>query len=220
MGEPVQQRPDHRAPYERIRDAIVEGELQPGEPLVELALARRCGVSRTPVREALRRLEQDGLVRRGDRGMVVRDRSPEEILDLYEVRILLEAGAARTAAERHTAYDRIRLQQLARACEVIPVEDMEGMVATNRAFHRGIWDASHNETIQDLLDRLNLHLVRYPATTLSDDGRWERSLQQHRDLVTAITEREGDRAAALATEHFTEARDIRLRLWEQSLADG
>ena len=91
--------------YERLKNAIITGELGPGTHLVESSLARLCQVSRTPVREALTRLEQDGLVHQGARGLVVRERSPEEILDIYETRIVLEATAARLAAERHTALD-------------------------------------------------------------------------------------------------------------------
>jgi DNA-binding GntR family transcriptional regulator len=208
--------PVGRSPYERIRDAILDGELGPGEPLVELSIARWCGVSRTPVREALRRLEQDGLVRRGERGLVVRERSPEEILDIYDARIVLEASAARTAAQRHTAFDRIRLDKLLRACRSAPTDDISALVRSNREFHRGIWEASHNETLKDLLDRLNLHLLRYPATTLANPGRWQEALDQHADLIAAITARDEATAAEIAARHFTQARDIRLALWENA----
>src|SRR5882757_42838 len=92
-------------PYDRIKQAIMDGELLPSEQLVELALAEWCLVSRTPIREALTRLEQDGLVRRTDRGMTVRENSPEEILDLYDTRIVLESRAAFVAAERRTTMD-------------------------------------------------------------------------------------------------------------------
>jgi DNA-binding GntR family transcriptional regulator len=88
--------------YQQLREAIVTGVLSADAPLTELSLAAQYKVSRTPVREALRRLEQDGLVERGPRGMKVRGRSPEEILEIYEVRITLEGAAARAAAERRT----------------------------------------------------------------------------------------------------------------------
>ena len=81
-------------PYEILQQAILRGELAPGQPLVETTLAARYNVSRTPIREALTRLEQDRLVERTDRGLVVRRRSPEQILDIYETRIALEATAA------------------------------------------------------------------------------------------------------------------------------
>lgn len=203
--------------YEKIKDAILDGTLHPGAQLIEAFVAEWCGVSRTPVREALTRLEQDGLVERGERGLVVRDRSPEEILDIYETRIVLEATAARVAAERHTAFDRIRLERLLKATEGIDTTDGDSLVQRNRDFHRGVWQAGHNESLVDLLNRLNLHLVRYPATTLSYPGRWETALQEHRGIVDAILRRDGRAAAELAEQHFTEARDIRLQLWEQEL---
>ena len=101
------------SPYLRIRDAIIEGQFPPNTALVEQNLAEWCGVSRTPIREALRRLEQDGLVERSSRGLVVTNRTPEQILDTYEVRIVLEEAVARFAAQRHTQIDRIRLGAVA-----------------------------------------------------------------------------------------------------------
>jgi DNA-binding GntR family transcriptional regulator len=204
--------------YDKIKAAILDGTLEPGAPLVESSIAEWCGVSRTPVREALTRLEQDGLVTRSDRGLVVRERSPEEILDIYEVRIVLESAAARLAAERHTNFDLIRLERLVRVGEEIGADRPEAMAANNREFHRALWQAARNEALLDLLSRLNMHLVRYPMTTLSYPGRWKQALLQHRQLVDAIAGRDASKAAEVARVHFTEARDIRLRLWEQDLA--
>jgi DNA-binding GntR family transcriptional regulator len=206
------------SPYEKIKAAILDGTLAPGAPLVESSVAEWCGVSRTPVREALTRLEQDGLVIRGDRGLVVRERSPEEILDIYDVRIVLEETAARLAAERHTAFDLIRLERLLRTGEEIDQSDPEALAESNREFHRAVWQAGRNESLMDLLTRLNTHLVRYPITTLTYPGRWQQALAEHRQLVEAISKRDSVRAAEIARQHLTEARDIRLRLWEQDLA--
>src|ERR1700753_1917999 len=104
-------------PYERLLQEVIRGELAPGEVLTEMALAERLQVSRTPIREALTRLEQDGLIKRTGRGMVIRERSPEEILDIYEVRILLEADAARVAAERRSSLDVLGLKHIATELE-------------------------------------------------------------------------------------------------------
>lgn len=203
-----------QAPYEVIKEAILDGTLAPGSPLVESQVAAWCGVSRTPVREALTRLEQDGLISREERGLVVRERSPEEILDIYEVRIVLEMTAARVAAERHASFDRVRLERLLRECERVDAADGAALTRVNREFHTGVWQASHNESLVDLLTRLNLHLARYPATTLSYPGRWDQAVEQHRQLVSAILSRDADKAEQLARDHFVEARDIRLSLWE------
>ncbi|MGW0432146.1 GntR family transcriptional regulator [Micromonospora sp. NPDC003197] len=198
-------------PYDKIRDAIVSGELTGGTQLTESSLAAWCGVSRTPIREALLRLEQDGLVARTERGPVVRSRSPEEILDIYEVRIGLEATASRSAAHRRTDHD-LRAMRQALALAGPEASDPAELVRANVAFHRRVWRAAHNEAVVDLLQRLELQIARYPETTLSYPGRWDRACQQHAELIDAIEARDADRAAAIAHQHFTEARDIRLKL--------
>jgi len=205
--------------YERLREEIVEGLIDPGAPLVEATIAARFGISRTPVREALRRLEQDGLVERGDRGMEVRSRSPEEILEIYGVRVLLEGLAAKLAAASATPLDLANLHERHRQMAKLGMEpdDTKAMAVTNRRFHEALWTASHNRTLFDLLVRLNSHLSRYPATTLSHPGRWERVLAEHEELIEAIRTHELDRAEELAEAHMTAARDIRLHI---SVMDG
>lgn len=203
--------------YERLRAEIVSGTFEAGAPLLELALADRYGVSRTPVREALRRLEQDGLVERGDRGMRVRGRSPEEILEIYEARIPLEAAAAAAAADRRSELDLIRIRAAQDAMAAAPTDDPMAMAASNRAVHEAIWAAGHNGTIVDLLTRLNNHLTRYPATTLASPGRWDESLREHEEMIAAIGDRDRDRAADRAARHMTRARDIRLHIYREEL---
>jgi DNA-binding GntR family transcriptional regulator len=200
-------------PYEKIKQAILSGELGSGRPLVEQTLAEWCGVSRTPVREALRRLEQDGLIDRTIHGLAVRERSPEEILDLYDTRIVLESATARAAAARRTEHDLREMRWALQRAGEVEEGDREAMMRTNQQFHRALWHSSHNESLIDLLERLHLHLARYPGTTLGRDGRWLRSLEEHSELVDAIEERDGDKAHRIAQQHFLEARDIRLELF-------
>ncbi|MEV6861501.1 GntR family transcriptional regulator [Streptosporangium subroseum] len=201
------------SPYERLKQAILAGELAPGRQLVETPLAQWCQVSRTPVREALTRLEQDGLVLRTDRGLVVRERSPEEILDLYETRIVLEAAAARVAAARRSPIDVITMRRVADRLERLDTEDGIEMAAAKRDLHRALWRATHNESLIDLLTRIDLHLGRHPATTLSQPGRWHEANGEHRAIIDAIDAQDLDLAEKLATKHFTKARDLRLALW-------
>lgn len=201
------------SPYEMIKQAILSGELGAGQPLAEVALATWCGVSRTPVREALRRLEQDGLAARSAHGLTVRERSPEEIIDLYDTRVVLEAFAGQVAAQRRTDYDVRLLRSNLEHCAAVPDTDEAGMVEANQQFHQAIWRASHNESLTDLLQRLTLHLARYPGTTLSSPGRWDKALREHAELVGAIENRDGDAAHAIARGHFLAARDIRLDLF-------
>lgn len=198
-------------PYDVLKRAIVTGELSPGQPLVESALATWCGVSRTPIREALRRLEQDGLVERDDHGLAVRARSPEEIIDLYDTRISLEAMAGRVAAERRSDHDVRTLRWLIERGERVSSEDPREMVEANEQFHRVVWKSSRNESLIDLLERLSLHLGRFPQTTLTAPGRWEAGLAEHRTLVDAIEGRDAKAAESIARSHFQIARDIRLQ---------
>jgi DNA-binding GntR family transcriptional regulator len=211
--------PGRTAPYEMMKQAILRGELEPGQPLVETALAEWCQVSRTPIREALTRLEHDGLAERNDRGLIVRRRSPEEILDIYETRIVLEATVGRVAAERRTEHDVRTLRRLVERARDVTADD-DRKVEVNRQFHKAMWHASHNESLLDLLERLNLHLARYPATTLSYPGRWEEAKHEHSAIVDAVKARDEAKAYDLALAHFTRARDIRLRLWDDLPSDA
>jgi DNA-binding GntR family transcriptional regulator len=206
---------DKRSPYDLIKDGILEGRFGPGYALVETTLAQTYEVSRTPIREALTRLEQDGLVQRSDRGLIVRERSPEEILDIYETRIVLEATAARVAAARRNQIDLITLRRISDQELNAPVAEQD-MAEANRVFHRAVWKATHNESLRDILMRLDLHLLRFPSTTLSRPGRWEESVAEHRQMLDAIEAQDGTLAAEIATKHFTEARDLRLAIWAEA----
>lgn len=204
-------------PYEQLKEAIYLGDLQPGQHLVETSLAESFRVSRTPIREALTRLEQDGLVIRTANGLTVRQRSPGEVLDIYEVRVLLEGAAGRTAAERRTNNDILELRKAHRRYLAAGDKDERGRVAANRAFHQAVWNAAHQPALADLLHRIELQLGRFPITTLSYPGRWESSIEQHEALVAAIEARDGDKASEIASQHFSDARDIRLSLWENEI---
>ncbi|GGJ42931.1 GntR family transcriptional regulator [Streptomyces brasiliensis] len=204
------------SPYERLRSGIISGAFEPGTPLVESTLAAWFEVSRTPVREALTRLEQDGLVSRERNGLVVRQWTPDEILDVYETRIILESAVARNAAERRTSNDLLLLRGLLARWSTIDLNDKQAMLEANHAFHDAIWRASHNESLVDLLSRLALQLHRFPLTTLTAPGRWEQAGAEHEQLVDAIDRRDGDEAAEIATKHFQESMQIRLSLWETS----
>jgi len=205
--------------YEDLREEIVTGVYPPGEALRENTLADRFGTSRTPVREALRRLEQDGLVERGARGMQVRAPKPEEILEIYEVRIVLEAAAARAAAERRTEFDLLRLEQIHEAMLSAESKDPDQMVESNRRFHEHVWIASHNSTLVTMLHRLNAHLVQYRDTTLTHGDRWKVVLKDHEAMLSAIRGRDAESAADLAEKHMTGARNARLQMYAEAVDD-
>jgi DNA-binding GntR family transcriptional regulator len=205
-------RHDAQTIYEELRAEISAGVLRAGSPVREVALADRFGVSRTPVREALRRLQHDRLLVPGARGLQVREVDPQEVVQVYDMRILLEAEAAREAARAHTPADLVLLEGLiARDRSLVdPADQLRAQ--TNTEFHAALWQATHNRVLQDLLQRLTLHLVRTPHSTLSAPGRWEQALDEHEQLVHAVTSGDGVTAARIAAEHMGRAREIRLSL--------
>jgi DNA-binding GntR family transcriptional regulator len=121
------------------------------------------------------------------------------------------------AAERRNTHDLILLRRAMTRLEALSTEDVDVLVRANRQYHTAVWRASHNTSLIDLLERLDLHLVRYPANTLESPGRWERSNEQHRAIVDAIEARDADGAEKCAITHFTEARDIQLALFDETL---
>ncbi|WP_415853700.1 GntR family transcriptional regulator [Sinomonas sp. G460-2] len=205
--------------YRKIREAILSGRFPPEHLLGENALASEFNISRTPVREALHRLEIERLVERTARGMIVRATSPEEILDIYDVRITLEGAAAHHAALRATELDRIRLRSAQDAMAKADA-DVGRRQSTNRDFHAALWHASHSATLLDLLERLNTHLIRYSSTTLTDNERWEAALGEHEELLAAIEAQDPEKAQRLAIRHMKGARDVRLRMYAEGQGSG
>ncbi|MCP2283791.1 DNA-binding transcriptional regulator, GntR family [Promicromonospora umidemergens] len=203
--------------YDGLRADIQDGSLRPGEPMREMAIAERFGVSRTPVREALRRLEHDRMLASSSRGLVVREVDPDEVIQIYNVRILLEGETAAEAAESRTEADLLRLESLLDRDRSLEDPDDGARALTNIEFHEAIWTATHNPVLQDILRRLTVHLVRTPHSTLSVTGRWEEALDEHAALIDAVRRRDAGTARSLASAHMTRAREIRLDLLRRNV---
>jgi DNA-binding GntR family transcriptional regulator len=199
--------------YDQLRRALADEDLAPGDRISEGELGRRYSVSRTPIREALARLEQDGLIERRGAALYVRTRTADEIIDIYRVRVYLEGAIAFDAAHRRSETDLLRLAAAGEQCErLVARDDPHELQAANLAFHRALADASHNQTLQDLQDRLTAQVSKLPSTTLSYPGRWSESVREHRELVDAIRDQDGDRARTVGSQHMNAAAEIRLRL--------
>jgi DNA-binding GntR family transcriptional regulator len=204
--------------YDRIRRSIVEGSYPSGSRLVEEALSAELSLSRTPIREALRRLEVEGLVLyRRNRGAVVRETTPDEVADLYELRARLESYAAELAADRSTADDRTTLLAAAddfdRVVGVNPrrrsrtAEERWALHEANGRFHRAIVTAARHERLLQMLDRtVDVPLV-YQALERFDPAELERSALFHRMITSAVTTGQGARAGRLMAEHILLGRD-------------
>lgn len=202
--------------YEALRADILSGELPPDTPLREVALASRFSVSRTPVREALTRLEEAGLAYRAQRSLRVRGVDPSSIMQVYELRILLEEEACGQAALRRTMNDLLVLEALIERDRALIDAPDTVLIKNNLEFHEATWHATQNAVLIDVLGQLCTHLIHAPSSTLSYPGRWETALHQHAEILRAITDRDEQRARAVARQHFTDARNIRLETLRQA----
>ena len=209
---------DRDSIFSALRDQILRGELPAGTLLREVALGERFGVSRTPVRDALIRLEEAGLIVRTGRGLEVRGVDPQAVVQVYDMRILLEEEVAGQAAENRSINDLLKLEALLERDQRIEDRSDSTLIQANLEFHRAVWDAAANPILIDLLQRLDGHLVHAPRSTLSVDGRWEESLVEHAALVDALRSRDREQARAIARRHFEQARTLRLSLLRQLVA--
>jgi DNA-binding GntR family transcriptional regulator len=194
------------AQYALIRKQLAEGQFPPGSPLLETALSVRYGVSRTPVREALARLAQDGLIERSTRGFRVRARTPQEIVDIYDARIALETTSAALAAERRSEFDVARLTRL--LDDRRRATDATTFGALNNAWHDAIRAAAHNQTITDLLERLDALLQIYRSKRQPTAA--DRSVDDHDAILAAVVGRDAAAAEAAMRDHLRHMRDRRV----------
>jgi DNA-binding GntR family transcriptional regulator len=197
--------------YLALRRDIVSGEIKPGEKLIEVVLADRYGVSRTPIREALRRLEQDDLVQRDGRRVRVRQHRPDEIMDIYEIRIVLEEAAARAAALRRTPLEVSLLSRAFESMRGVNPDDTAARERTCWAFHELLWSASRSKTLADLLRRLQVNLRRYPDGAMTHPSGWRQALVDYQRLLVAIREHRTAEAAEITGNRLRAAQDLRLR---------
>ncbi len=204
--------------YDRIRAAIVSGELSATQRLAEVALAERFGTSRTPVREALQQLESERLIERTRRGRFVRQIQPEEVFDIYDVLKVLEASAARMASERATAWNLLQLRTVHQSMVDLTEPNAPRRAELNREFHAVLAAAAHSPTTARVLLQLNSSLIVTVRTTLAVEERWHAALAEHEELVEAIARRDGDAAARIAEEHMVAARDVRVRFYSDAAA--
>ncbi|MCX7523330.1 GntR family transcriptional regulator [Microbacterium sp. STN6] len=190
--------------YEKVRDAIASGRLHPNERLVEADLTAAYNVSRSAVRTALVRLEQEGLVEHErNRGAKVRLIDEDEAVEIYETRSALEALAARKAAERATADDVQRLRDLLLRIGQ-HLDDGELMAASdlNMSLHAAILDIAAHRTALRLVSTLNSHLVRYHYRTIMQPDRPRRSFEEHTAVVDAIAAHDADAAESAMHSHL------------------
>ncbi|MEW6662686.1 MAG: GntR family transcriptional regulator [Bacillota bacterium] len=206
--------------FEALREAIMSGCLRPGERMMEVQLAEELGVSRTPVREAIRKLELEGFVVMIPRkGAYVSDLSIKDIADVFEIRGALEALAAGLAAERISAEEMEELERLlVQVSECAEDQDLERLVEVDTQFHAVLYRASRNERLAQMISTLWEQVQRFRRTTMGTPGRMRETLEEHRKIVDAIADRNVTLAQALAIEHMENAENRMLEAVRQQSA--
>lgn len=195
--------------YARIRAAIRDGGLAPGERLTETDLATRFGVSRTPVRQAIARLEAEGLLTHEPRrGLSVTRPDHQQVVELYVMREVLEGAAARLAAQHASE------TEIAAMAEIVAQEpscfgDAQALATVNQRLHGLLYLAAHNRYLLRSLEQLAATMSLLP-TLLTHGGRAEQAHAEHRAILQAIVARDGEGAEAAARRHARAAQKHRL----------
>lgn len=200
--------------YRELRRRIISGALRPATRLVELNFASEFGVSRTPVREALKRLEAENLALVDpSRGLIVLDPNPAEIEDVYLVREALDGLAARLAANRISLEELGRLRMIVEQMREAMVEGRkQTIVNANMAFHDVIYRSAGNQMLSRVARDLRDFVRRFSTEAFASPERADHVLAEHLALLDALDRRDSDAAELASNQHLRQARDYVVRL--------
>jgi DNA-binding GntR family transcriptional regulator len=200
--------------HSQLKAAIRSRKFLPGQRMREVELAEWLGVSRTPVREALSRLQTEGLVTPGprDNGLVIATLDGHQVSELYAVRASLEGLAARLSAIHATAGEFEAMRAIVARQASAPENDPQGLAHLNTNFHSVLYRGAHNRYLLELLKSVECTLALLPGTTFSAQGRPESALREHVEIVEAVTARDPDRAEEAARAHIRTAELVRQKM--------
>jgi DNA-binding GntR family transcriptional regulator len=219
IGEPaIERKTLHQRVYEVLLRMVADGTLPPGTQLDEQSLSGRLGISRTPLRGAIARLSQEGLVvNLPYRGAFVRRFRVDEIDGLFEVRAALEALAARKAAERMAPAELEAVRAILDECHTALRDgDFAAYSAADARFHRALADAARNPTLVEMLESLRLRVQLLRDLSSSDPDLVERAPRERIQIMEALERRDGDAAARLLQSHIESVRRVAVqRLTEE-----
>ena len=192
--------------FEHLETDILSGKYQKGESLTESKLSAELGVSRTPIREALRRLEQEHLIEEAPKGVVVVGISEKDLEDIFTVRLKLEGSVAAMAALNYTE------EQLAVIREALEFQefylnknDPDRIKSMDSRFHETIYKMSGSTVLYDVLEPLHKKILKYRKTSVSNTSRAEASVAEHRAIYEALAARDSQKVERLVTEHLMNA---------------
>lgn len=204
--------------YQQLRAAIQAGQLAPGTRLREVELAESLGLSRTPVREALSRLESEGLVvNEPNRGMMVTQLDASMVSELYVMREVLEGTAAALAARHATDVELSLLRDIVER-DLAIADDPVRLAANNRLFHETLHRCAHNRYLLKTLRSLHESMALLGRSTLAVPGRAQASYEEHASLVAALEQRDPAQAEQIMRRHIQQAYKVRLSLWIEEQA--
>lgn len=191
--------------FNTLRQAILRGELKPGERLMEIQLANKLGVSRTPIREAIRKLELDGLVLMiPRRGAEVAEITEKNLRDVLEVRTALEELAVRSACDKMTEEDFVELKRAATDFEVaLKADDVTMIAELDVKFHDIIYNATSNQRLIQLLNNLREQMYRYRVEHLKSENARPRILSEHEGLIRSLESKDKEKAAEIICVHMS-----------------
>lgn len=190
--------------FQTLRKAILRGELKPGERLMEIALANKLGVSRTPVREAIRMLEQEGLVIMIPRkGAQVAQITMKDLNDVLEVRMGLEELAMQFACKRITPEQVAELRRALLEIErLLATDDVTALAQVDVDFHDIIYRATDNRRLNQIINNVREQMYRYRVEYLKDSRIRGTLLQEHREIYQAVAARDTEKARAYIRQHI------------------
>lgn len=195
--------------YDYLFNAIRSGDIKPGQTLTERGLAEKIGVSRTPVREAIRKLEEQGIVtHEPHKGVKVITLSEEKVAQLYDVRELLEGLAVRRLAERQTPQMIEELRGFIEKAEKEAVENnIRELAEINSEFHLALARLSGNVYLETIMNMLQTQISLMMSASLSTSGRPLQNIEEHKGLIDAIRSGDGEFAESIAKHHVRKARE-------------
>jgi DNA-binding GntR family transcriptional regulator len=197
--------------YQTLMRAISRGELKSGTRLRELELTERIGLSRTPVRAALARLEEQGLlINAGARGLIVAELDQSAVCELYAMREVLEGTAARLAARHASDVEISILREIMERDATLT--DAHSLAENNRLFHAALYRSSHNRYLLKMLRSIQEAMLLLGQTTLAAPGRPDASHREHGELVVALELRDAEAAEHCARSHIAAALRVRLTM--------
>ncbi|MGI6668203.1 MAG: GntR family transcriptional regulator [Acetivibrionales bacterium] len=199
--------------FDTLREAIIAGELKPGERLMEVQLAEKMGVSRTPVREAIRKLELEGLVEMLPRkGARVAHLSEKEIMDVLEVRATLDGLASSLSALRITDSEKKELKNvLAQFIVCVERNNLQGSIKKDVEFHDVIYRSSRNNKLIQISNNLREQVQRYRVIYIKDYSSSEELVKEHTEICDAISRRDPEAAMKFAQEHIKKQEESIIR---------